>query len=200
MNRLNRQVLAFDVDGVIVNFFTPFLAHTNQLLGTQLLYEDCECHNLADAFGVEVEYMRSLAKNYETPEIMINLPAVKGAIQSLRILSSRYDLAIVTSRRVELQQVTDIWFKRNSPPVTIHYAIGRNNPFAGGSDRLYKPQVAEQIGALALIEDNEQEFLHWDSSIVEPICFDQPWNRCISHSHPHIPRLDWQGIVDRYMT
>lgn len=197
---MKRQKLAFDIDGVIVDYFGPFLGHVNEQLGTQHCYDDCEAHNLADAFGIQVDHMHSMLEGYETPEVIASLPAVEGALESLTTLATRYDLAVVTSRKVVWQQATEIWFSQNFPQISIHYAIGRNNPFAGGSDRLHKPQVAEQIGALALVEDNEQEFLHWDSSVVEPICFAQPWNRCLATTHPHILRLDWQGIVDRYMS
>jgi hypothetical protein len=196
---LKREKLSFDIDGVITDYFGPFLHHVNEKLGTQHLYEDCQNHNLADALGIEVEQMFSILSTYETPEVIANLPAITGALQSLAILNTRYDIMIVTSRKDFWKRATDVWFGRNFPHVTIYYALGRNNPFAGGDERLFKPQVAEQIGALCLVEDNEQEFLHWDSSIVKPICFAQPWNKSITTTHPHILRLDWQGIIDHYM-
>lgn len=191
-----KPVIGCDVDGVIADFFGQFLTFVNQETGHSLQYDDCESHNLAEAFDMPVLEMKKLQLRYETANNIVELPPFSQAIESLTLLSDRYEIAIITSRKSELEDATRLWFARHFPNVDIHYSIGRNNPFAGGDGRLYKPQVAEMIGAICLIEDNEQEFIHWDSDIVKPICFAQPWNRCLAETHPHIPRLNWPEIIE----
>lgn len=197
---MTKQIIGLDVDGVIADYFTPLLIHINQLLGTSHRYEDCISHNLAESFGISVEEMRKLLIDFETDELIASLPPLEGALEAIALLQTKYDIAIITSRRTEWQAATAAWLDQYFSAVQVYYTIGRNNTFAGGPNRLHKPQVAEQIGAFCLIEDNEQEFYHWDSDKVEPICFAQPWNRGLIATHPHIPRLRWPEIISRLMS
>ncbi|MDO8649865.1 MAG: hypothetical protein Q7K33_00945 [Candidatus Berkelbacteria bacterium] len=194
-----RKVLAFDFDGVIIDFFGHFRVFANDQLGTNVSNDECLWHDLGKCFGVDSDRMRSVHEKWETTFSHDVLQPIDGALESLAVLSSRYDIAIVTSRKRELETVTRDWFEKSFPQASIHFAMGRNNPYAGADGRLYKPQVAELIGAIALVEDNEEEFVHWDSSSVEPICFAHPWNECLIETHPHILRLRWPQIMERFL-
>lgn len=196
---MSKPILAFDIDGVVIDFFGPFLDFANQKLGTCLRYDECRCHDLGVAFGVSVETMKRVQREYETENRFKSPKTIDEAISSLWLLSTQYDISIVTSRKPDLELVTQQWFERNFPPASIYFSLGRNNPYAGGNSRLHKPQVCEQIGAICMFEDNEQEFQHWDSNIVEPIIFPQPWNECLVESHPHISRLNWAQIRERFL-
>lgn len=188
------------MDGVIVDYATCFITHYNEKHGTDHRYEECTTHSLGAAFGVSDEEIIAFLRTYENEEVIAGLPAVEGAIDALTQLHSRYNIAIITSRKPEWEEPTRIWLAREFPHfVDLHFSGGANNPFAGGANRLCKPRIAEAIKALCLVEDNEHEFTYWDSEIVEPICFPQPWNRSVITTHPHVARLDWAAILDRYM-
>jgi hypothetical protein len=196
---LKKDVLAFDVDGVIVDYFPPFLAHVNKVMETNWHVEDCTSHNMAVGLGISTERMRELLASYETEDVIAELPPVDQAIESLTRLKEKYDIAIITGRKMEWENSTKIWFNKHFPHVTIYHATGRHNPF-GGLTGMNKPQIAEQIGALCMVEDNEFEFVHWDSNLVEPICFAQPWNRSLRETHPTVLRMGWPEILDRYLS
>lgn len=194
-----KSVLAFDFDGVIIDFFGHFRDYANNRLGTNISNDECRWHDLGRCFGVSSNVMRAIHEQWEATFSHDVLKPIEGAIESLRLLLPLYDIAIVTSRKKELENVTTEWFEKNFPAASIHFAMGRHNPYAGADGRLHKPQVAEQIGAIALVEDNEQEFIYWDSDKVEPICFAHPWNECLIQTHPHIPRLRWPQILELFL-
>jgi len=191
-----KPVIACDIDGVILDFFTSFLSYVNPLLGTNFTYEECDCHNLARAFKVQHSVMDQIHEGYKRDVSHDDILPIDGALVSLQQLLIHYEIAIITSRSPHYELPTRDWFARHLPEVTIHFSQGRNNALAGADGRVHKPQIAEQIGALCLIEDNEEEFIHWDAPGVQPICFAQPWNRCLVESHPQILRLDWPGITN----
>lgn len=196
---MGRRILAFDCDGVVIDFAGHFLPFANGELGTSLSYEDCHCHDLARSFGVSNEAMDKVHEKWHQLYSHDVLQPVDEALESLELLSARYRNIIITSRRPHLEAVTRERFTQCPQVSGVYFALGRNNPFAGGDGRLHKPDLAEQLGALAMIEDSEEEFIHWSSDKVEPICFAHPWNECLIETHPHIPRLNWPQIVERFL-
>jgi hypothetical protein len=198
---LNKTVLAFDFDGVIKDFFSHFLVFANKELGMAVKYDEVVSHNLAECFGTSEKVMSELHQRYQ--EIYDNddvLEWVEGAREHLDLLGERYAPAVITSRKTDLEDRTIGFFGRQLPHIPLYFANGRNNPYGKGNGRPFKPQMAERIGAIALADDNEQEFLHWDSNIVKPICFAQPWNACIAESHPHILRATWPELTEYLMS
>ncbi len=195
---MGKQVLAFDADGVTTDYYRPYLDRLNEACGTKHTYEQCTNHNFALALGINENEIKSILKTHADHKFWCSLPPVAGAVETLALLAERYDLVIITSRPDECREATHEWFNQHAPQVQVNFAIGRNNPYGGKVGRIHKPQLAEQIGAIALVEDNTDEILHWDSSHVEPVCFAQPWNASLSITHPHIHRLDWIGILAKF--
>lgn len=172
----------------------------NSVLETNYQYQDLYNHNLAVSFGISIKQLVEILKNYETDNVLLNLPEVPGSIEALTLLTPKYNIEIITGRKDGLRNVTEEWIMKRLPFVSkIHFGLGRNNPLAGVGDRLSKARIAEGIHALCLVEDNDQELIYWDSDSVEPICFSQPWNIGLIESNPDIVRLDWPGIVDKYL-
>ncbi len=196
---MKKQTLAFDIDGVIVDWCGSFLRFVNTELGTNMAYDECKYHDLSKCFNLSVELMKKLRVKYDASTNVGNLTYIDGAKQSMKKLAKYYQLAIITSRQADLEEDTDRWLDLNFPNVSRYYSMGRKNPFAGAEGRKFKPQIAEEIGAVCLVEDNEEEFHHWDSRHVEPICFPQPWNELLLQTHPHISRLNWSQILERFI-
>jgi hypothetical protein len=194
-----KDVLAFDADGVIIDFFTPYLRHISAAIGRECAYQDCHHHDLAVSFGIDMDTMLEILEKFEVTENIASLPAVPEALDALQALRARYHIAVITSRKAKLEPGTRLWFERNMPDVQIYYGLGRNNPYSGITDRLPKGEIAERIHALCLVEDNHYEFDDWQHIDVQPICFPQPWNACLVQTHPLIPHLDWEGITRRFL-
>ena len=77
------------------------------------------------------------------------------------------------------------------PNIPLFYSNGANNPYAGGERRQSKEEIANDIGASYLIEDNPNEFENWKSKNIEPICYAQPWNLGVTN----YKRYNWDQIL-----
>jgi len=196
---VKKGTLAFDIDGVAFDFFGSFLLHVNQKLGTSVTYDQAHSHDLSLVFGVGDQEIIRLHQSWQSENDLSQMPPIQEALEAIADLSVEWQTTFITARKPDLESGTWVWRGNYFPETDLHFAIGRNNVYGGQKDRLHKPQVAERIGAIALIEDNEQEFLHWDSDKVEPIIFTQPWNESLVQSHPHIARLNWPQILDRFL-
>ncbi len=197
---MQKTIIALDIDGVIVDFARPFIAHTNERLGRNDCYENCRAHNFSVAFGISETLTFKLLAEFEENFDMEYPHLIEGVVEALDILKQRYGFVAITSRGAHLEEPTRRFFETHFPFVTPYFANGRNNPFATTEGRLTKTRMAEQISAAILIEDNKEEFRHWDSRAVRPICFRHPWNASLAETHQHIPRLDWPEIVEMLMS
>ena len=198
--KLQKTIIALDIDGVIVDFARPFIEHSNERLGRRDRYEDCRAHNFSVAFSISEELTFQLLAEFEERFDMEYPHLIEGVVDALDVLKERYRFVAITSRGAQLEEPTRRFFQTHFPFVTPFFANGRNNPFATTEGRLTKTRMAEQVAAAILIEDNEEEFLHWDSRTVKPICFRHPWNASLAKTHPHVPRLVWSEIVDHLMS
>jgi uncharacterized HAD superfamily protein len=195
-----KPIIGCDIDGVIVDFSGHFLQFANRRLGLCVTYEESRSHDFALCLGVTYEEGARLLEEWEALYGCFALEPIEGAMESLQKLRQRYDIVAITGRRPKLEPVTREWFAKHLPWMEVRFAIGRNDRYIGTSQRPHKTQLAEKIGAICLIDDNEHEFIHWDSKSVEPICFAHPWNECLVETHPHIPRLRWPEITGRLMS
>lgn len=194
---MSRKIISCDIDGVILDFHNYFREFVNSRLGTTVRYEDIISHNSTECFGVTGQRMHELHEEWESAGYYKSPRLIEGAIDGLQKLQIIYDIAVITSRKPSLESVTKEWFEQHFPSIPIYFSLGKNNPYGAVGERMSKPRLAEKIGAICLIEDNEHEFIHWDSMTVEPICYAHPWNACLVETHPHIPRLNWPEIVAR---
>lgn len=193
---MSKQIIAFDIDGVIIDFMGSFIPYVNLRLRKNITYDQCHCHNFAEVFDISELEAAQIYEDYKNEVSHDELEPIDGALEGLEALGRYYQIVIITSRSPHYEEVTHRWFGRNSTVGDIHFSLGRNNPYAGHEGRKHKPQIAEEIGALCLIEDNEEEFIHWDAPTVQPICFAQPWNECLVDSYPKILRLNgWSEIT-----
>jgi hypothetical protein len=192
-----QPVISSDIDGVIVDWYRPFLDFLNQHLGTNYRYQDITDHDLAVALGLPEEQMHELLPKFYSQYSLAQLNPIDQAIESLEQLAKTYQIILITSRRDVHKTATNQWFTRYLPEVEIYYARGAANPY-GGQDRQSKLEIAEGLGAICLIEDNGAEFHNWPSQSVQPLCFAQPCNENLSVTHPTIPRLSWPEIT-RYL-
>lgn len=193
---MKKPIIGCDIDGVIVDFYSNFLRFANEHHGLSITYEESRSHDLSLCLGLPYEETLRLHNEWEKLHGCMALQPMEGAMEHIERIRQHYEIVAITARKPELMADTKEWFAKHLPEIEIHFAIGRNNRFGGKDERLHKTRMAEIIGATCLIDDNEHEFLHWDSELVKPICFAQPWNEGLAETHPHIPRLKWPEITE----
>ena len=193
-----KPILAVDIDGVINDYHTPFIKFTNKKLGFNNSYDDFSSHNFHNYLGVNKQELVDLLNEFEDTYKSSDHILLADVINSLDELKQHYKIIAITGRRPILEKVTLEFMDTHLPFIKTYFAVGRNN-LDIPKNRTHKPRRAEELGASYLIDDNEDEFIHWDSKKVKPICFAQPWNKILEKTHPHIPRLQWRGIKKHLM-
>ena len=197
---MEKQKIAVDIDGVIVDFVGSFLDFCNFRLGTNHRYEECTRHNFPKVLGLDQKVAANLLSDYEDVYDVVNAPIIEEARVALTTLDDRYQLVSITSRRPRFEKTTREFFIHHFPFIEPFFANGHSNPYSGGPDRVSKSRMAERLEALCLIEDSEDELMSWDSDSVQPICYAQPWNACIAETHPHILRATWPELTEYLMS
>jgi len=190
---MTKPIIAVDIDGVINDFHTPFVGFLNRALKTNYRVDEFYSHNFHHRIGVSEVDSLKLLNEFEGQYRPNDHIIIDGAKETLGKLNNHYKIISITSRRPILELVTREFMNEHFPYINVYFAVGRNN-LDQPVDRKFKPEIAEELGAICLIDDNENEFIHWDSNAVQPIIYAQPWNEQLSKSHSHIPRLEWAGI------
>lgn len=199
MNKDNRAVLAIDVDGVLADYNGAFLPYLNQALSLNLAIHDITKHNYDELAGVPAEIIKDIMDDFEGQYGIVNLSPIEGAIDSIRLLSEKYQLAVITSRRQHHQEATRAWLERHNIAMPIYMTNGMLNRMTAEVGRRTKAEIAIELQAIALIEDNENEIVHWTGDGVEMVAYAQPWNLSLAETHPHIARLEWPAIVKKFL-
>jgi len=192
-----RTRIASDIDGVIADWFRPFMEAANSHLGVNLDYEDAWSHNMAEVFNVSEARINELLEATGAMRNLRSLSCIDDALKSIELLRQHYLFSIITSRSDSHHQDTVAYLEEVSKGLDLHYGIGANNPYVEDHGRKSKEQIAEQIGAFCLIEDNPAEFIAWKSNIVVPLCFAQPWNASLSEE---FPRLEWSDLLEIFLS
>ncbi|MEX0594833.1 MAG: hypothetical protein WD157_01910 [Patescibacteria group bacterium] len=193
-----KKVLAFDADGVIVDFFQPFSRFVGESIGREILISELADQNFAKYFGIPPSQIKEIHYNFMWHGHYENLPAIPGAIEALKKLIAVHDVQIVTGRIGGLVDVTKRWFNNHGLPLVIHHTSAKDNPVNSGENQRSKLQCCKSIGASCLVEDNLHEFRDWDLAI-KPIGFPCPWNAMLRVEMPHVEPMDWPKILDYYI-
>lgn len=171
-----RDVIACDVDDILLEFYLMLALWHNERHGTNLRKEDFTSYIVGDVWGVSSEEaIRRVRQFYETEDFR-NLPLVEGAEDGVRRLAEKYDLVAVTGRPHGLAPITEEaiggYFAGCFKEIRHTDAFG----IGGGIPRA-KVDVCVEIGARIIIEDYLGHADPCADAGMDVMLFDQPWNR-----------------------
>ena len=190
---MNKPLLASDIDGVLVDWMSPFIEHINTHFGHDLTYDLCHTHNLIDLLGCEKEDVFHMIDHFDEHFGRDQHPFIPEGYQALQELQNHYELVFITSRPMTYEPTTRELIAKHFGSEVI-FAHGAKMKYGSKTNRKRKFEIAEELGAVAHIEDNPHEFEGWNVS-TKPLCHIQPWNKSLEETHPHIPRLSWSEIM-----
>src|SRR5258705_593313 len=85
------------MDGVCIDFLTPFLARINHHSGNQFKLEDMRTWNMYDSFDVPSDVRELVDSDIHTRGYCLNLEPLPGAIEGVELLKAIADIYVVTS-------------------------------------------------------------------------------------------------------
>jgi uncharacterized HAD superfamily protein len=164
-------LLAFDIDGVVADTMAIFVRLAHEKYGlTHLSKQDMLCYNLYECLGLQREIIDDLIRLTLDDRHTMEIPPVPGAPEVLMELAGVAPLRFITAR-VWSESITQWLF-------TILPGVPREKitVIASGAPET-KLDILNELQIRYFVDDRVETCKHLKEAGIEPLLFDQPWNR-----------------------
>jgi uncharacterized HAD superfamily protein len=179
--------LAFDIDGVVADIMTTFLALARERfdVGHHLRYEHITTFYLEECLDLEPWVIRQLIRELIDRPHELPVDPLPHAVPVLTRLSRENPLLFVTAR--DRGEPIKTWLNRTLarvPPEAIRVVA------TGDPDT--KIHYLQDHRIRYFVEDRLETCLQLAEAGITPILFVQPWNR---QPHPFLEVKDWPALA-----
>jgi len=173
--------LAFDIDGVVADTMKVFLDLAGKHYGlTWLTKEDLRAYDLYSCLDLDRRIIDELICLTLDDEHTLQIPPVDGCVAVLTRLAESAPLHFVTARIWPESIIR--WLHQTLP----HVEPSRIRVFATG-DPEAKFHILQELRVRFFVEDRLETCQHLQERGIQPLLFDQPWNRAAGSED--IPRF-----------
>ncbi len=168
---IDPRLLAFDIDGVVADTMAIFVRLARERYGlTHLSKQDMLCYNLYECLDLQREVIDDLICLTLDDRHTMEIPPVPGAPEVLMELAGVSPLRFITAR-VWSESITQRLF-------TILPDVPRERitVIASGSPER-KLDILNDLQIRYFVDDRLETCRHLKEAGIEPLLFDQPWNR-----------------------
>jgi len=194
-SHMKKPVLAVDIDEVLGQFVFAICAWHNQHYNTSHSPEHFESYNFRNVFGGEGD---KVFEFFESEYFKAGIPLVDGAKYSIERLNNIFELHIVTSRQLEIEEITRTWINTHFPNLFYEIHFGNHLP-RDNNRQLSKPEMCKAIGAIAIIDDSVLYTNQCATEGIHSFLFgDYTWNssRNGHEKHPDVCHvMNWDEAV-----
>lgn len=191
-----KPVIAFDCDDVIVSSGEPCIAHYNKLHGTNVRAENFYSKDYEHVWQADPETATRDLFAYLLTDEYSDMPPMDGAAETLRKLSEKYSLYIVTGRPDETEQATHNWTNKYLPNIFEEIIFTNFFKLSNSKGKLRtKADVCEELGAQWLVDDHLHHIKNVSEKGVTGLLFgDLPWEQLDAPSGNIVKIKDWQQL------
>ena len=173
--------LGFDIDGVISDFVTYFIAVLKKHYGLTLNETDVYCHDLDFVLGISRQERNKLVR--ET--LLGDLQLMEGAKETLERLNSQgHEIIILTARFGDLVAVTENWLQKKGIPYS----------------RLIQSKQGEkylaEVDLDLVVEDDLEDAIAWSKRVRNVLVYDHPWNQSLNIKGLIKRVYSWEDIFE----
>lgn len=181
--------LAFDIDGVVADTMALFVRLAHEKYGlTNLSKQDMLCYNLYDCLGLEKQIIDDLIQLTLDPEHTPQILPIPGAPEVLTQLAQTAPLRFITARTTADSIAQWVFSTLPSVPPSRITVIASGSPES-------KLGILQQLGIRYFVEDRLETCKHLKQAGIEPLLFEQPWNR--DEPAPGFIRIsDWMQLKE----
>ncbi len=176
--------LGIDIDGVVVDFVTPFLPLLQEAMGHPVRYDDITAYRFQHALGYSDEVEDWVRGEIDRRDLLRGLPRIPGSLESIRRFHREHEIHFVTARpEAKWEDVTREWLRvQGFPYSSVLFREGRKAEGSEGFD--------------LFVEDYLENALDLVAQGIHVCLFDQPWNQ-----NSDLPRRctrvhSWQEVED----
>jgi uncharacterized HAD superfamily protein len=162
----------------------------------QLTPEQFVTYSLEDIWpsgSAEGEIVFENYKNQVTTEVA----PVKGAAEALGQLSVKYDVIVMTSRDIKVENITRSWLNRQFPELfkDVHL-LGNKQDSVSWRE---KAEVCKELGVYCLIDDSLRHVRETSEVGIKALLFgDYPWNQTDKLPEGVTQVKDWQEVLEYF--
>src|SRR5208283_5808642 len=164
-------LVAFDIDGVVADTMAVFVRLAHERYGlTNPSKQDMLCYNLYECLGLQKEIIDDLIRLTLDDRHTMEIPPVPGAPEVLMELAGVAPLRFITAR-VWSESITQWLF-------TILPGVPREKitVIASGAPET-KLDILNELQIRYFVDDRIETCRRLKEAGIEPLLFDQPWNR-----------------------
>ena len=164
-------LLAFDIDGVVADTMAVFVRLAHERYGlTHLSQQDMLCYNLYECLGLEKQIIDDLIRLTLDDRHTMQIPPVADAPEVLMELAGVAPLRFITAR-LHPEPITQ-WLFSVLPRVPRE----RITVIASGAPET-KLDILNGLQIRYFVDDRIETCRRLKEAGIEPLLFDQPWNR-----------------------
>ncbi|MFP4668042.1 MAG: 5' nucleotidase, NT5C type [Desulfosalsimonas sp.] len=182
--------LAFDIDGVVADTMSLFLAIAESDFGIRhVRYEDITDYSLREAAGIEENVIWEIILRILEGKYAFSLDPVRHAPEVLRRINRRCRPTLFVTARPEADHISD-WLCS-----ILQADPGAIEVIATGSFE-EKSAVLTERNISCFVEDRLETCYLLADAGIKPIVFAQPWNR---KDHPFTEVGTWRELESMIM-
>ena len=184
--------LAFDIDGVVADTMAVFVRLAQERYGfTRLTKEDLRQYDLHACLDIPLEIVDELICMTLDDDHTLQIPPMDGAVAVLTKLADHGPLRFVTARIWPESIIR--WLQQTLSEVDA----GRIEVFATGLPEA-KCSILRDLKVKYFVEDRVETCRLLMENGIQPLLFDQPWNR--GSEAVLFPRIDdWSQLSRKLM-
>lgn len=147
-------VIAVDLDEVLGYFIPQLCNFHNEKYGTNLSASNFRSYRFCEVWGGDDEQATDKVHEFFRSSHFRDLPVIPGAIHgTAKLRALGYELVVVTSRQLIIEEETRAWLRKNFAPDTFsHIAFG--NHWGRQGRKIRKVDLCRELGAQLLIDDS----------------------------------------------
>ena len=186
LNMINPQAMAFDIDGVVADTMRLFIEILQMEYGlNDVRYEDITSYDLSECLPISPEIIDQAIGHILTGNYNIPLQPIDGAPEVLGRLMPYSDPLVFVTARQALGPI-EAWVKKILPDAGNAVDVIATGSFEAKVDVLLERQKH------FFVEDRLETCFALQAAGIEPILFEQPWNR---RPHPFVEVGTWDALA-----
>jgi len=192
---MSRQLIAVDIDDVLVDHYEAVLEFHNSRYGTNHKLADYVTDHWSKVWGLDEKETERRAREFAALGVA-GRAIKKGAADGVRALHRDYDLAIVTVRRKVNVEPTLAWAEAEFPGV---FKEIRFVPIWEEAGAPSKAEVCKEIGADYLIDDSLKHCELAAAAGIHAVLFGNfPWNQADKLPAGVTRCKNWPAVVEYF--
>lgn len=192
----NKPIIAVDIDEVLFPLVPELIKYVDQKHKVKLTPKDFSHYSLEGIWPAGSAEGSIVFENYKN-QVTTEVVPVKDAAEALGKLSIKYDIIVMTSRDIKVEQITRSWLDRHFHEIFKDVHLLGNQHDSAPDQWRPKSKVCVELGVSYLVDDNLTAVKETSTLGVKALLFgDYPWNQTDDLPKGITRVKNWQEVLE----